>query len=69
MIVKGERLKQAILAALADTESQKILEVVMYQPKSVTRGQEKKISPEEVAEKVLKLSAIIDVRYEKIGFR
>jgi hypothetical protein len=69
MIVKGERLKQAILAALADTESQKILEVVMYQPKSVTRGQENKISPEEVAEKVLKLSAIIDVRYEKIGFR
>jgi predicted transcriptional regulator len=37
MIVKGERLKRAILVALADNESQKILEIAMYQPKSVNQ--------------------------------
>jgi len=37
MIVKGERLKRAILAALADTELQKILDSAMYQSKSVTQ--------------------------------
>ena len=35
MIVEGERLKRAILIALADVESQKILVAAMYQPKSV----------------------------------
>jgi predicted transcriptional regulator len=34
MIIKGERLKCAILAALADTDLQKILDAVMYQSKS-----------------------------------
>jgi hypothetical protein len=37
MIVKGKRLKRAILAALADTELQKILDSVMYQSKSVNQ--------------------------------
>src|SRR5215469_13716801 len=37
MIVKGERLKRAILVALSDNESQKILEVAIYQPKSVNQ--------------------------------
>ena len=37
MIVEGERLKRAILVALADVESQKILDVAMYQPKSVNQ--------------------------------
>jgi hypothetical protein len=37
MIVKGERLKRAILAALADTELQKILDSAMYQSKSVNQ--------------------------------
>ena len=30
MIVKGERLKRAIFVALADIESQKILELIRY---------------------------------------
>ncbi len=34
MIIIGERLKCAILAALADTDLQKILDAVMYQSKS-----------------------------------
>ena len=34
MIIKGERLKCAILAALADTDLQKILDAVMYKSKS-----------------------------------
>ena len=37
MIVKGERLKRAILLALADTELQKIMDATVYQSKSVTR--------------------------------
>lgn len=37
MIIKSERLKRAILAALADTELQKILDAVMYQSKSVNQ--------------------------------
>jgi predicted methyltransferase len=37
MIVKTERLKQAILLALADTELQKILDAAMYQSKSVNQ--------------------------------
>jgi predicted transcriptional regulator len=37
MIVKGKRLKRAILAALADTELQKILDSAMYQSKSVNQ--------------------------------
>ena len=37
MIVKGERLKRAILAALADTELQKILDAAMYQSKSANQ--------------------------------
>src|SRR6266581_1005788 len=37
MIIRGERLKRAILAALADTELQKILDAVMYQSKSVNQ--------------------------------
>lgn len=35
MLIKSERLKRAILAALADTELQKILDSCMYQSKSV----------------------------------
>ncbi len=35
MIIKGERLKRAILLALADTELQKILDAAMCQSKSV----------------------------------
>lgn len=35
MIIKGERLKCAILAALADTELQQILDAVMHESKSV----------------------------------
>ena len=35
MIVRDERLKRAILLALADTELQKIMYVTLYQPKSV----------------------------------
>lgn len=35
MIIKSERLKRAILAALADTELVKILDASMYQSKSV----------------------------------
>jgi hypothetical protein len=34
MIIQGERLKCAILAALADTGLQKILDAVIYQSKS-----------------------------------
>lgn len=34
MIIKAERLKCAILAALADTDLQRILNAVMYQSKS-----------------------------------
>ena len=37
MIVKSERLKRAILTALADIELQKILDVVMHQSKSVNQ--------------------------------
>ncbi len=37
MIIKGERLKQAILLALADTELQKILDAAMCQSKSVNQ--------------------------------
>src|SRR2546422_6940816 len=37
MIIKSERLKRAILAALADTELQRILDAVMYQSKSVNQ--------------------------------
>ncbi len=37
MIIKSERLKRAILAALADIELQKILDAVMYQSKSVNQ--------------------------------
>jgi hypothetical protein len=37
MIVKGERVKRAILAALADTELQKILGVAMHQSKSANQ--------------------------------
>jgi DNA-binding transcriptional ArsR family regulator len=35
MLIKNERMKRAILAALADTELQKILDASMYQSKSV----------------------------------
>lgn len=35
MLIKNERLKRAILGALADTELQKILDASMYQSKSV----------------------------------
>ena len=35
MIVKSERLKHAILAALADVELQRILDTAMYESKSV----------------------------------
>jgi predicted transcriptional regulator len=37
MIVKGERLKRAILAVLADKELQKILDAAMYQCKSANQ--------------------------------
>src|SRR5262249_49809157 len=37
MIVKGERLKRAILLALADTELQKIMDAAVYQSKSVNQ--------------------------------
>jgi len=37
MIVKGERLTRAILAALADAELQRILNAAMYQSKSVNQ--------------------------------
>jgi hypothetical protein len=35
MIIKSQRLKEAILAALADKEMVKILDCVMYNPKPV----------------------------------
>lgn len=37
MIVKGERLKRAILLALADTESQRIMDAAVNQSKSVNQ--------------------------------
>jgi len=37
MIVKGERLKRAILLALADTELQRIMDAAVYQSKSVNQ--------------------------------
>ena len=37
MIIKGERLKRAILLALADTELQKIMDAALYQSKSVSQ--------------------------------
>lgn len=37
MLIKSERLKRAILAALADTELQKILDAAMHQSKSVNQ--------------------------------
>jgi DNA-binding transcriptional ArsR family regulator len=37
MIVKGERIKRAILAALADPELKKILDSAMHQSKSVNQ--------------------------------
>ena len=37
MIVKGERLKRAILLALADTELQKIMDAAVFQSKSVNQ--------------------------------
>jgi len=37
MIVKGERLTRAILAALGDAELQRILNAAMYQSKSVNQ--------------------------------
>jgi Fe2+ or Zn2+ uptake regulation protein len=37
MIIKNERLKRAILAALGDTELQKILDSAIYQSKSVNQ--------------------------------
>ena len=37
MMVKGERLKRAILLALADTELQKIMDAAVYQSKSVSQ--------------------------------
>ena len=36
MIVRGERLKRAILLALADTELQKIMHAAVYKSKSVS---------------------------------
>jgi DNA-binding transcriptional ArsR family regulator len=37
MIVKGERLKRAILLALAETELQKIMDAAVYESKSVSQ--------------------------------
>ena len=37
MIIKGKRLKRALLAALADTDLQRILDAAMYQSKSVNQ--------------------------------
>src|SRR5215469_10219603 len=37
MIVKGERLKRAILLALADIELQKIMDAAVYESKSVSQ--------------------------------
>ena len=37
MIIKSDRLKCAILIALADTDLQKILDAVMYQSKSANQ--------------------------------
>ncbi len=37
MIIKGERSKRAILAALADKEVQKILDAAMFDSKSVSK--------------------------------
>src|SRR5215467_11027485 len=37
MIIKGERLKRAILLALADTELQKIMDATLYQSKTVSQ--------------------------------
>ncbi|MFZ0897628.1 MAG: hypothetical protein WBE34_16285 [Candidatus Nitrosopolaris sp.] len=37
MIIKSDRLKRAILVALADSELQKILDAAMYQSKSVNQ--------------------------------
>jgi hypothetical protein len=37
MIVKGERLKRAILLALADSELQKIMDAAVYESKSVSQ--------------------------------
>ena len=37
MIIKGKRLKRALLVALADTDLQKILDAAMYQSKSVNQ--------------------------------
>ena len=37
MIIRGERLKRALLVALADTDLQKILDAAMYQSKSVNQ--------------------------------
>ena len=37
MIIKGERLKLAILSALDDIELQKILDAAMYQSKSANQ--------------------------------
>jgi len=45
MIVKGERLKRAILLGLADTELQRIMDAAVYQSKSVNQIiQESKVS-------------------------
>ena len=37
MIIKNEKMKRAILAALADTELLKILDATMYNSKSVNQ--------------------------------
>jgi len=37
LIIKGKRLKRALLAALADTDLQRILHANMYQSKSVNQ--------------------------------
>ena len=37
MIIKGKRLKRALLVALADTDLQKILDAAVYQSKSVNQ--------------------------------
>jgi len=37
MIIKGKRLKRALLVALADTDLQKILDAAIYQSKSVNQ--------------------------------
>ena len=67
MIIKGERLKRAILLALADTELQKIMDATLYQSKTVSQIiQESDVSHSTAYRKIRWLVVSHSTAYRKI---